>query len=121
MEKPGDRVKGGTAGEVVKRTAGGHRWGDSRPNAKLTEELVETARVLHEDHGLGYKRIKEWLREFHGIDLSLMAVYRVCTYRTYGGAYYVDRPGDRARRQRMRAAIRDGLATGPRSDPGEDE
>lgn len=57
-----------------------HRvMGDSHHKAKLSDQEVDLIRALHEDLGLGYKRIAMVMSWFDNV--SVQTVASICQYR----------------------------------------
>lgn len=52
----------------------GHRVGESHQKARHSDALVEKVRDMHEEQGMGYKRIAKILA------LSVSTVRQLCTY-----------------------------------------
>lgn len=58
----------------------GPQRGERNTQAKLTRKLADCILVLHEDHGVGYKRLRAFLKDWHGIEVSINCIYQVCNY-----------------------------------------
>ena len=52
----------------------GHRIGSSHHNARISDEIVDQLRDLHEDHLIGYRR----LAKMFGLPRSV--VQKICNY-----------------------------------------
>lgn len=60
----------------IRRGWTGHRIGESHPRAKLSDHDVRLIRELHEQHGLGYKRLGE------KFEAPRSTIADICCYRT---------------------------------------
>jgi DNA-directed RNA polymerase specialized sigma24 family protein len=52
------------------------RFGENHPMAKLIDREVEIIRVLHEDHGMSYRKLASIYQ------LPLSTISSICQYRT---------------------------------------
>ena len=66
--------RGGSKGEPI---------GEARLGAKLNRRLVDTILELHEEHGLGARRVKAYLWEWHGVAVSLNCIHKIFHYQTW--------------------------------------
>ena len=67
--------------------------GEGRPTAKLTFDLVEALRQMNEA-GIGYRRLRAWLEDEHGIVVQRSLIQQICTYRRWTGPPPYKRPKD---------------------------
>ena len=63
--------------KAVAVNSSGRRIGDSHHNAKLKTHEVDLIRELHEEHGLGYRRLSE------KFEVSRSTIRDVCLYRIH--------------------------------------
>lgn len=105
MKRGARRLNAAPQHEMVKRTAadwhGGKRCEESHHSAKLTAELVEAIRQLHEDPDLrmGYIALRDWLEVWHGVRVTRNAVRWICLYRTWASQAYRERADARRKRR----------------------
>ncbi len=60
--------------DYIRLSAAGQRVGDDHPKVKLTDKEVEQIRAIHEEVGIGYKRLARWFCA------PRATIQKICTY-----------------------------------------
>ena len=58
----------------------GPQRGERNTQAKLNRKLADCILIMHEEYGVGYKRLKAFLWDWHGVAVSIACIRQVCNY-----------------------------------------
>lgn len=66
--------------ERKKKPKLGPQRGERNTQAKLNRKLADCILIMHEEYGVGYKRLKQFLWDWHGVAVSIACIRQVCNY-----------------------------------------
>jgi hypothetical protein len=64
------------------RSVGAPR-GEQNTQTRLTRRLVDCILIMHEEHGVGYRRLKTFLWDWHGVAVSIGCIRQICRYQRW--------------------------------------